>query len=325
MVGRLLAAAFPDRIGREREPGSGRYLFSGGFGGKLSSRSAVKGGEWLVAVEVAGRPGGEGEIHLASRLRRETVEELFGKDLDWQREVDWDERAGRVVAREVRRLGALLLQERPAKATPADTLPALLAVLRRQGLGLLDWSPAAVQLRARGMLVAAHRPGWPDLSDAGLLATLETWLAPHLAGVTRLTGLRKIDLCAALQNRIGWEKQRELARLAPERLEVPSGSNIRLDYATTDGPVLACKLQELFGLAATPTVVDGMVPVLIHLLSPAGRPLAVTRDLRSFWDSVYPEVKKEMKGRYPRHPWPDDPWNAVATRRVKKRSWAGTS
>ncbi|WP_432822752.1 ATP-dependent helicase C-terminal domain-containing protein, partial [Trichloromonas sp.] len=319
IVGRLLALAFPDRIGREREPGSGRYVFSGGFGGRLSPRSAVKGGEWIVAVEVAGKPGAEGEIRLASVLARETVEELFGAALDWRREVDWDERAGRVIAREVRRLGALPLQERPVKASAADVAPALLAVLRRKGLELLDWSPAARQLRARAQLVAAHRPGWPDLSDAGLLATLETWLAPHLAGVTGLAGLRKLDLCSALQNLLGWQRQQELARLAPERLEVPSGSNIRLDYQAEDGPVLACKLQELFGLAETPRVAGGAVSVLIHLLSPAGRPLAVTRDLRSFWDGVYPEVKKEMKGRYPKHPWPDDPWNAVATKRTKNR------
>ncbi len=318
-VGRLLAAAYPDRIGRQREPGSGRYLFSGGFGGKLSPRSAVKGGEWLVAVEVAGKPGGEGEIRLANVLSRETVEELFGAGLSWQREVDWDERAGRVVAREVRRLGALALQERPAAAGPEDTVPALLALLRRRGLELLDWTPAARQLLARARLVAVHHPGWPDLSEPALLASLEEWLAPYLAGVTTLAALRKIDLVAALQGRIGWTRQQKLARLAPERLKVPSGSNIRLDYDAEDGPVLACKLQELFGLAATPTVVDGAVPVLIHLLSPAGRPLAVTRDLRSFWDTIYPEVKKEMKGRYPRHPWPDDPWNAVATKRTKNR------
>ncbi len=318
-VGRLLAVAYPDRIGREREPGSGRYFFSGGHGGKLSPRSAVKQGEWLVALEVAGKPGAEGEIHLASVLSKETIEALFGVSLAWQREVDWDERAGRVIAREVRRLGALQLQERPVKVKAEDTVPALLAVLRRKGLALLDWSPAARQLRARGQLVAAHREDWPDLADVGLLASLETWLAPYLAGVTSLGGLRKVDLCTALQSLLGWQRQKDLARLAPERLEVPSGSNIRLDYEAEDGPVLACKLQELFGLAETPTVVSGAVPVLIHLLSPAGRPLAVTRDLRSFWNTVYPEVKKEMKGRYPKHPWPDDPWNAMATKRTKNR------
>jgi len=318
-IGRLLAVAFPDRIGREREPGSGRYLLSGGHGGRLSPRSSVKSGEWLVAVELKGKPGGEGEILLASRLTKTCVEELFGEHLVWQRTVDWDERAGRVVAREVRRLGVLLLQERPVSATADDLVPALLAVIRRKGLEVLLWSPAAEQLRARVQLVAAHRPDWPDLSDSRLLATLERWLAPYLTGVSSLAALRKVDLLPALQNLLGWQRQQELNQLTPERLAVPSGSNIRLDYVTADGPVLACKLQEMFGLATTPTVVDGSVPVLIHLLSPAGRPLAVTRDLRSFWDTGYPEVKKEMKGRYPKHPWPDDPWAALATKRTKQR------
>ncbi len=318
-IGRLLAVAFPDRIGREREPGCGRYLLSGGHGGRLSPRSAVKSGEWLVAVELKGKPGGEGEILLASRLTKACVEELFGVHLAWQREVDWDERAGRVIAREVRRLGALLLQERPVSATADDLVPALLTVIRSKGLEVLLWSSAAEQLRARVQLIAVHRPDWPDLSDSTLLATLERWLAPYLTGVSSLAALRKVDLLSALQNLLGWQRQQELNQLTPERLSVPSGSNIRLDYATADGPVLACKLQELFGLATTPTVVNGAVPVLIHLLSPAGRPLAVTRDLRSFWDTVYPEVKKEMKGRYPKHPWPDDPWAALATKRTKQR------
>jgi len=318
-IGRLLAVAFPDRIGREREEGRGRYLFSGGFGASLSPRSVVKGGEWLVGVEVVGKPGGEGEIRLASLLPRETVEDLFGGALAWEREVDWDDRTGRVIAREVRRLGALVLQERPAAATADDTVSALLSAIRLKGLDLLGWSPAARQLLARARLVARHRPDWPDLSDTSLLATLENWLAPYLDRVNGLSALRKVDLLPAIQSLIGWERQRDLPRLAPERIEVPSGSNIRLDYESEDGPVLACKLQELFGLAETPAVANAAAPVLIHLLSPAGRPLAVTRDLRSFWDTVYPEVKKEMKGRYPKHPWPDDPWNAVATRHTKRR------
>jgi ATP-dependent helicase HrpB len=321
-VGRLLAVAFPDRVGREREPGSGRYRLAGGQGALLSPRSAVRRAPWLVAVEVVGKPGSEGEIRLASALEKEYVEELFGGDLDWRREVEWDERAGRVVAREVRRLGALLFQERPVAATAEDVLPALLAAVRRQGLEVLDWTPAARQWRARVELLGRSWPegGWPDLSDTALLARLEKWLAPWLAGIASLAGLRRVDLLAALEQLLGRERMRELARLAPERLAVPSGSSIRLDYEVEGGPVLAVKLQELFGLADTPQVAGGRVPVLIHLLSPAGRPLAVTRDLRSFWNQVYPEVKKEMKGRYPKHPWPDDPWNAEATRRTKKRS-----
>lgn len=318
-VGRLLAAAFPDRIARERDSGGGRYLLRNGAGARLCPHSAVKGGEWLVAVEVEAGTAGEGEIRLASRLSRELLEELFGAELPWRRELDWDERAGRVQAREVRRLGALLLQQRPAQARSEDLLPALLGQLRRQGLALLDWSPAAQQWRARVRLLGRHRPGWPDLSDAALLATLDTWLGPYLSGVSSLAGLRRLELLPALQSLLDWNCRLELERLAPERLTVPSGSAIRLDYLAEGGPVLACKLQELFGLAETPRIADGAVPVSIHLLSPAGRPLAVTRDLRSFWDHVYPEVQKEMKGRYPRHPWPDDPWNAIATRRVKPR------
>lgn len=321
MIGRLLAVAYPDRLGREREPGSGRYLLAGGQGARLSPRSSVRQAPWLVAVEVAGKPGAEGEIRLASALTQEDVEELFGGRLNWQREVEWDDRSGRVVAREVRRLWALTLQERPATAAAEDLAPALLAVVRRQGLAILDWTPAARQLQARVALLSRSQPegDWPDFSEAALLETLEVWLAPCLAGANSLAGLRRIDLRSALEMYIGRGRLLELTRLAPEYLRVPSGSTIRLDYEPEGGPVLAVKLQELFGLAETPRIAGGRVPVLIHLLSPAGRPLAVTRDLRSFWNEVYPEVKKEMRGRYPKHPWPDDPWTAEATKRTKKR------
>ncbi len=313
---RLLAVAFPDRIGRARSGDSARYLFSGGFGAQRS-KGCDGSSEWLVALEVTGSAQGEGEIRSALPLSRDSVEELFGAACDWQREVVWDEAQERVIAREVRRLGALRLQGRPVKATPEDALPALLGLIRRKGLELLNWSEAARQWRARVQLLAASRPDWTTLDDATLLATLESWLAPALDKITTLAALRRLDPLPALQTLLDWSQQQELTRLAPERLTVPSGSAIRLDYTAVDGPVLACKLQELFGLAVTPCVGDGK-SLLIHLLSPAGRPLAVTRDLRSFWDTVYPEVKKEMKGRYPKHPWPDDPWNAVATRHVKK-------
>jgi ATP-dependent helicase HrpB len=320
-VGRLLARAFPDRIGREREPGTGRYLLANGQGARLSPGSVVQGREWLVAVEVAGKLGAEGEIRLASALSREEVENLFGAGADWLREAEWDPRAGRVTAREVRRLGALVLQERPSVVREEDVLPALLAAVRREGLEILAWSPAARQLRARVRFFTRFLPkeGWPDFSRAALLKSLEDWLAPELGGIRSLAELRRVDPGTALQNRLGWARRQELDRLAPEWMEVPGGSRPRLDYEPEEGPVLAVKLQELFGLADTPTVAGGRVPVLVHLLSPAGRPLAVTRDLRSFWNDVYPEVRKEMKGRYPKHPWPDDPWNAEPTGRPKRR------
>ena len=320
-IGRLLAAAFPDRLARRRQAGSGRYLLRQGYGAELSPRTRVRGAEWLVAVDLEKRTAAEGLIHQASALDAADVEALFGVRATWQRESGWDDRETRLIVREVRRLGAIVLQERPAKPTAQDTLPALLALLRKKGLDLLDWKPQAAQLRARVRLLHRHLPeqGWPDWSDSVLLATLEDWLAPWLTAAKGKGDLQRIDLQAALAAQLGHGRQRDIARLAPETLPVPSGSQIRLNYAPEDVPVLAVKLQELFGLAETPRVADGRVPVLMHLLSPAGRPLAVTGDLAGFWNAVYPEVKKEMKGRYPKHPWPDDPWTAPATRHTRTR------
>jgi len=273
-----------------------------------------------VAVETVGRPGDESQIRMASALSRSAIEELFGGSQAWQREAGWDDRNDRVTAREVRRLGAIILQERPAAVTGEDTLPALLNLVRREGLDILPWSSETRQLQARAALLHRHLAGqgWRDWSDAALIRDLEEWLPAVLVAVRSRGDLMRIDLAAALRARLGGQKLRELERLLPERLAVPSGSQIRLDYGAGDLPVLAVKLQEMFGLAATPRLAGGRIPVLIHLLSTAGRPLAVTGDLQSFWDTVYPEVRREMKGRYPKHPWPDDPWRAQATRKTRR-------
>lgn len=318
-IGRLLACAYPDRIGLRRKPTSQRYLLRNGQGVTLASSSVVRDAEWLVAVETIGRNGGEDEVRLASALTRATVEELLGDDLQWKREAGWDDSANRVVAREVRRLGAIVIQERPVAATRNDTLPALLDLIYRQGLEILPWTRDLHQLRARAAFLHQCLPeqGWPDWSDTALMNDLEEWLSSWLGSVKNRNDLKRIDLSAAIKSRLGWKRLKELDRMAPERLEVPSGSRIRLNYTTDERPTLAVKLQEMFGLAETPCLANGRVPVLIHLLSPAGRPLAVTRDLKSFWDTVYPEVQKEMKGRYPKHPWPDDPWSAKATKGTK--------
>ncbi len=319
LVSQLLAAAFPDRIGLRRDATSNRYLLANGRGARLGERSAVSCPEWLVAAELRGMPGVDAEITIASGLDRSTLEKLFGERLCWQRQVFWDEDLGRVVGREVRQLGAVIVQQRPLAVADDEALPQLLAVLQRAGLECLAWSASACQYRAR--LALLHRTlseaGWPDVSDAALLTTLDQWLLPWLGGVRGLADLARLDLEAVFKSWLGG-KAREVERLVPERLTVPSGSQVRLDYAAGEAPVLAVKLQELFGLADTPRIAGERVRVLIHLLSPAGRPLAVTQDLRSFWDSVYPEVQKEMKGRYPKHPWPDDPWTAPATRRTKR-------
>ena len=320
-IGRLLASAYPDRIALRRKTGSDRFLLRNGQGVKLANASVVRDSEWLVAAEIVSRNNGDEEISLASALDHNTIEELFGDQLEWQREAGWDDQANRVLVREVRRLGAILLQERPATATTDDTIPAICDLIRRQGLEILPWTRATRQLQARAAFLHQQLPGgdWDDWSDQALSATLEAWLTPFLSGVSHRNSLKRIDLAAALKARIGWQKLQKLDRMAPEKLAVPSGSKIRIEYKTGELPVLAVKLQELFGLAATPKLAEERIPVVIHLLSPAGRPLAVTQDLKSFWDTVYPDVKKEMKGRYPKHPWPDNPWEAVATKRTRGR------
>jgi ATP-dependent helicase HrpB len=320
-IGRLMACAYPERVARQRAVGDQRYLLRNGQGVVLASSSVARDSEWLIAVEIVGRDGVEGEITLASALSRAAVEDLFGGDLGWQREAGWDDCSGRVMAREVRRLGAIVFQERPVAVTAEDTLPALLDLIRRQGLEILPWTRDTRQLQARAAFLYNRLAGqgWLNWSDAALMADLEDWLPGWLTSVKNRNDLSRINLADALKTRLGWQQNKELERLAPEKLEVPSGSRIKIDYSPAELPVLAVKLQEMFGLAESPRLVDERVPVLIHLLSPAGRPLAVTSDLKSFWDTVYPEVRKEMKGRYPRHPWPDDPWNAVATKRSKRK------
>ncbi|WP_305042417.1 ATP-dependent helicase HrpB [Geoalkalibacter sp.] len=322
VLGRLLAAAYPDRVARQREPGSDRYLLANGRGARLSRFSALQAPPFLVAVEIFGGERGEGDIRLASRLSRELLEDEFAARLGWRREVGWDEREERVTAREVQGLGALILRERPAQAHPEERTAALLAGIRRLGLEVLGWSAESRQFLARlRFLSGQDREGsWPEVAPDVLLDTLDEWLGPFLDACRGRADLERLDPLEALHGLLDWPRRQRLEREAPTHLAVPSGSRIRLDYEVEGPPVLAVKLQELFGLAETPRLARGRVPVLIHLLSPARRPLAVTQDLRSFWNNVYPEVKKELAGRYSKHPWPDDPWNAPATRFTKPKN-----
>jgi ATP-dependent helicase HrpB len=317
----LLGAAYPDRIGRLRLGGDGRYLLSGGQGGKLSPRSGVGEVELLVAVNMSGGRNGDGQIHSACAIQSETLEKLFANRLAWQRQVCWDRERQRVVSSEVRLLGALPLAERPVSASSEEMLPALFEGLRLLGLDTLGWSRAARALQWRVQFLAAAYPEQecPDFSDKNLLATLESWLAPFASKLRSRDDLSRFNPMPALSACLSWPQQRLLDEAAPTHLPVPSGRKVVLAYSADGPPVLAVKLQELFGLADTPRVAAGRVPVVIHLLSPAGRPLAVTQDLASFWDNVYPEVKKELAGRYPKHPWPIDPWLALATRSVKHK------
>lgn len=320
-VGQLLLMAYPDRVARERSPASGRYLMANGTGAKLSPRSNLRAQPFIVAVDVEGGAG-EGEIHLASAVSLEGIRSGCARNVVRERRVFWDEREGRVVARDEERLGALVLSERAATPEREELAAALLqGILSGPGIGGLNWSEQASQYRNRVRFLAQSLPeeGLPDLSDQALAAGAEQWLLPYLQGVRTLAQLAKVDLLPPLKALLEYRQQQLVDREAPTHLSVPSGSRVSLEYPEQGTPFLAVKLQEMFGLAETPRLARGRVPVLIHLLSPARRPIQVTADLKSFWNGAYKEVCKELKGRYPRHPWPDDPWNAPATRHVKKR------
>ena len=321
LVGELLMKAYPDRVAKERAPGSGRYLMANGSGARLSARSSLRAQPFIVAVEVEGG-GAEGEIHLASAVTLEAVRLACAAAITRGKRVFWDEREGRVVAREEERLGAIILSERAAKATPEEESAALLqGILSGPGLGGLNWSEQAQQFRNRVLFLARVLPeeGLPDLSDQALASTLDKWLLPHLSGVRTLGQLARVDLLEPLRGMLSWRELKLVEEGAPTHLKVPSGSRVQLSYPPDGAPFLSVKLQEMFGLSETPRVANGRVPVLIHLLSPARRPIQVTADLKSFWNGAYREVCKELRGRYPRHPWPEDPWEAQATRHVKKR------
>jgi len=319
-IQRMLVAAWPDRIARGRQPGSDRYLMSDGSGAILSQRSSLPKPPFLIALNLHYR-GGQPEITMASTIDQSVIEEQLADRVQQETQVLWDMQEDRVVAREIRTLGDLILSEKPIKPTSEEQVEATLSGIRQLGIDRLGWSGEAQQFLARVRLCARMVPeeDWPDFSSEGLTEDLAEWLAPFLKGVTTRATLERFNPHEALKAMLPWHLQNRLDQLAPERIEVPSGSRIRIDYTAQEIPVLAVKLQELFGLKNGPEILNGKLPLLIHLLSPAGRPLGVTRDLEHFWDKVYPEVRKEMRGRYPKHPWPDDPWNASPTAKTRKK------
>ncbi|MBA3852939.1 MAG: ATP-dependent helicase HrpB [Gemmatimonas sp.] len=319
-LGRLVALAYPDRVAQRRAGEAARYLLRNGRGARLATTQPLGRSAFLAIADLDGDPS-ESRVWLAAALDDADLRAAVGDAVVTLREVEWDDASERVRAREVERLGAIVLRERALRdVLPEDYQAALLGALRRRGIAALPWRDADAQLRAR--LAFAHRhigAPYPDVSDAALLATLDEWLAPALGDARRWSDLAAIALGDALLGPLPWAARERLDRIAPTQLEVPSGSRIRVDYADVAHPVLAVKLQECFGLTETPRLAEGRVPVTMHLLSPAGRPVQVTQDLASFWRSGYFEVRKDLKGRYPRHPWPDDPLVAEATRRAKPR------
>ena len=317
-AGALLTLAYPDRVARRRPGGRGSFLLANGRGAALRDSDPLAGANYLAIAETddAGR---EARILAAAPLDEATLEAVLGDRIAWVETVAWDAAEQAVTARRQRRLGALVLADAALpNPDPAAVAAALLEGVRRLGLDALPWRDGAVALRRRvGFARTLEGEAWPDWSDAALMETLEQWLGPHLSGMRRRGDLDRLDLAQILA--LDWERQRALDALAPATIPIPSGRRAALDYADPAQPVLAVKLQEMFGQAETPRVGGGRVPVAIHLLSPAGRPLQVTRDLAGFWAGSYAEVRKDMRGRYPRHPWPDDPLAAPATARAKPR------
>ena len=317
-VGLVVALAHPDRIARKRAGGSA-YLMASGTGAAFDRRdpSPLAGLEW-IAIGDADRRAGEREarIRSAAPLTEDLALEAAASLWTERDDVEWKD--GRVVARRRTLLGAIELSSVPIDDPPAEAVTAAIrGALGRDGIDLLRWSESATALRQR--LDFLHRTlgdPWPDVSDQALTENLDSWLGPQLARVRSAEQLRRIDVGAALRALLPWPEAGRLDELAPERVEVPSGSVVRIDYAQ-EQPVLAVRLQEVFGWTSTPTLADGRVPLLLHLLSPARRPAAVTADLDSFWDNGYPGVRADLRGRYPKHSWPDDPRSAPATRRTK--------
>jgi ATP-dependent RNA helicase HrpB len=313
--GALIALAWPDRIAQARGK-NGRFRLSGGGGAIIAEHDPLA-REGFLAVATTDGAAGDQRIFLAAALSRGDIETIFADHIAEGDIVGWDSRTEIVVASRQRKLGALMLDERQLAASDPEAIAAGMSKgVGEMGLTALPWTEATQALRARVRFLRRIFPedGWPDLSDEALLATLGHWLTPYLAGMMRRAHLGRLDMQAIIASLIPPELMRRLDRLAPRHVAIPSGAHITIDYAGDGDPVLRARLQEMFGLAETPRIAEGRALLRIELLSPARRPLAVTQDLTSFWANAYPEVRSEMRGRYPKHPWPEDPMNAPAVK-----------
>ncbi len=319
-AGNLLVSAYPDRLARRRPGQRGRYLLAGGRGAFLPPTDPLAACEYLVVPSLdAGRI--EGRIFLAEEVELGDLRQHHPHLFAATRKVYWDDAAARVVAMRRLNLGKIVVEEEPLTGgKPEEISAALLTGIRRMGLASLSWDRESRQLQARLHCLRSWQPegDWPDLSDDRLLENLD-WLVPYLSGITKAEQLKQLNLLEIFTTLLGWEKRQKMERDAPSSLTVASGSKIRIEYRMGESPLLAVRIQEMFGMAATPTICGGKVPLLLHLLSPARRPIQVTSDLAGFWQRGYQEVKKELKGRYPKHFWPDDPLTAEAVRGVKRK------
>ena len=325
-LGALLALAYPDRVAQQRRAGGAEYRLANGRAALFAEADSLMKQPWLVIADLGSRQGQREErIYLAADFDPALFDSVLAEQVRTVDQLDWDEREGVLRAERQRKVGELVLSREPLTGLDeAARSLALVGLVRRKGLELLPWTPELRQWQARVALLrqldldAQGQSPWPDVSDAALLAGLEQWLLPYLGKVSRLSHFANLELPSIVHNLLPWPLPQRLDELAPHHLKVPSGSSVRLDYSEHP-PVLAVRLQELFGLADTPRIAGGRQVVKLHLLSPARRPVQVTQDLANFWRSTYAEVKKDLKGRYPKHYWPDDPLVAEATARIKPR------
>ncbi len=308
LCGLLLAFAFPDRVAQRRS--SGRFLLRNGRGAAFPGVHPLAEEAYVVAVELDDK-GADSRILLAAPVCVSDLERHFGHEIMTEEIVEWDSEGRRVAARRKARLGALVLRDEPLSAPdPSQALDALIQGIRQEGLGILPWSTGARSLQQRLVFMRQFDSDVPDVSDASLVDNIGEWLAPHLYGITKASELQRLDLRAILQEILTWDQRRELDEFAPTHFETPGGARVQIDYSDPGAPTIAVRLQAMFGLKETPRIARGRTPLRLQLLSPASRPIQVTQDLASFWSGAYFEVRKELKGRYPKHYWPDDPLEA---------------
>ncbi len=319
----LLAAGFADRLAQRRGH-SARYQLANGIGAMLDEHDGLSRYEWLIAPSLLqGASSADARMLLALPVEMDALRQQCPQLVEQRTDVDWDEDKGTLRAWRREAIGALILRAQPqARPEPEILHPAMLRWIREKGLAVLGWTPEAEQLRVRLQCAAQWLPeeAWPTLDDDTLLASLEHWLLPEMGAVRDLKGLQSVNLVSALLHLLTWSQRQRLDTVLPTHYTVPTGSRLPIRYDAEKPPALAVRMQEMFGETQNPAVADGRVPLVLELLSPAHRPLQITRDLAAFWRGAYPEVQKEMKGRYPKHPWPDDPASALPTRRTKKYS-----
>ena len=314
----MLALAFPDRVARNR--GNGSFVLASGRGAMVEQTSALAREHYVAVAELAGTAA-QGRILLAAPITQGEIEQRFADQIQNADEVFFDRTALGLRARRKRTLHAITLSEAPlALSSSSDTARILADGLIGAGLDKFPWSNAAKQWRDRvTFLRKAEGENWPDLSDDALVSRRDEWLVPALYDKLSLKGVSAADLSEALQTLLPWELRARLEREAPTHFEAPTGTRLPIDYEAEQGPTIAVRLQELFGLNTHPSIAKGAVLLVLELLSPAHRPVQVTRDLPGFWRGSYAAVRSDLRGRYPRHPWPEDPANALPTRRVKPR------